>query len=148
MEVQRLVMRNFCQYTDRTMEFSPYVNLIAGPNGSGKTNAFRAILFLLIGDAQGSGVKSDNVYQLAPESEPAFVEGTFTHDGHTLEIHRGLRKSGNWLSLDGQQLTESSREMNALILQHLQTSVHILTNYAMVQQRKIDAWIDRTDSER
>ena len=148
MEVQQLVFKNFCQHADRTLEFSPYVNLVSGPNGSGKTNIFRGILLLLTGDAGGFCNKAENIYQLSDPKAPAYIEGVVRHRGHTLEIRRGLRHSPNWLKIDDHKVAESIKDIDAAILQELGTTAHMLTNYVLVQQRQIDAWIDKTPGER
>lgn len=42
-------LQNFRSYTDATFEFGPGVNIIVGPNGSGKTNLLESLQVLSIG---------------------------------------------------------------------------------------------------
>src|SRR5882757_1661657 len=42
-------LQHFRSYTDESFEFSPGVNIIVGPNGSGKTNLLEAVLVLARG---------------------------------------------------------------------------------------------------
>lgn len=42
--IANLRLQNFRSYTDETFEFSPAVNIVVGPNASGKTNLLEAVL--------------------------------------------------------------------------------------------------------
>lgn len=44
-------LQHFRSYSDAAFEFSPHVNIIVGPNGSGKTNLLEAILVLARGSS-------------------------------------------------------------------------------------------------
>ncbi len=44
-------LQQFRSYADASFEFSPHVNIIVGPNGSGKTNLLEAILVLALGSS-------------------------------------------------------------------------------------------------
>ncbi|MEM2741046.1 MAG: AAA family ATPase [Nitrososphaeria archaeon] len=45
--MKRLEIKNWCNHRQKTIEFKPGLNIIVGPNGSGKTNLIEAILFSL-----------------------------------------------------------------------------------------------------
>lgn len=47
--IANLRLQNFRSYSDETFEFSPGVNIVVGPNASGKTNLLEAILVLARG---------------------------------------------------------------------------------------------------
>lgn len=47
MLLKRLEIKNWCNHRQKTIEFKPGLNIIVGPNGSGKTNLIEAILFSL-----------------------------------------------------------------------------------------------------
>ena len=49
MQIKRLVLRNFRNYTSETVPFSPGVNFIYGKNGAGKTNLLEALSLLSTG---------------------------------------------------------------------------------------------------
>src|SRR5437870_4565070 len=44
-------LQNFRSYVDESFEFEPCVNIIVGPNGSGKTNLLEAILVACAGNS-------------------------------------------------------------------------------------------------
>ena len=64
-------LQNFRSYADATFEFEPGVNIVVGPNASGKTNLLEAILVL----CRGSSYRG-NDQLLAHGSEWARVDGT------------------------------------------------------------------------
>ena len=49
--IQSLRLQNFRSYLDASFEFGNGVNIIVGPNGSGKTNLLEAIQMVAIGDS-------------------------------------------------------------------------------------------------
>lgn len=49
--VNDIRVQSFRSYGDASFEFSPRVNIIVGPNGSGKTNLLEAILVLALGSS-------------------------------------------------------------------------------------------------
>jgi DNA replication and repair protein RecF len=54
MAISAIRLQNFRSYTDESFEFEPGVNIIVGPNASGKTNLLEAVLVL----AQGSSYRA------------------------------------------------------------------------------------------
>ncbi len=56
MKLQTLRVQNFRSYQDASFEFGEGVNIIVGPNGSGKTNLLEALLIL----AQGSSYRGSD----------------------------------------------------------------------------------------
>jgi len=55
--ISDLRLQNFRSYVDSSFEFGPGVNIIVGPNGSGKTNLLEALLVL----ARGSSYRVNDV---------------------------------------------------------------------------------------
>jgi DNA replication and repair protein RecF len=60
-----LRLQNFRSYIDESFEFSPGVNIIVGPNASGKTNLLEAILMI----ARGSSYRAKD-YELVRFEQP------------------------------------------------------------------------------
>ena len=53
--IHSLRLQNFRSYSDESFEFEPGVNIIVGPNGSGKTNLLEAILTIASGSSYRAG---------------------------------------------------------------------------------------------
>lgn len=60
MYLSQITLQNFRSYLQKTFDFSPKVNLILGPNGSGKTNILESIYFL----ASGKSFRASSSSQL------------------------------------------------------------------------------------
>jgi DNA replication and repair protein RecF len=58
--LSKLILENFRSYTRADFEFDPKINLILGPNGSGKTNILESIYFL----SCGKSFRSSSLSQL------------------------------------------------------------------------------------
>lgn len=82
MYLKRLLLRNFRNYSHAEVVFSPFVNLIQGENGQGKTNLLEAIHFLSTGRSFRA-----NLADLISFGERFFyLEGEFYKDGITQSI--------------------------------------------------------------
>ncbi len=55
MAIQSIRLQKFRSYADESFEFESGVNIIVGPNGSGKTNLLEAILAIAIGSSYRAG---------------------------------------------------------------------------------------------
>lgn len=58
MYLSKLLLQNFRSHTQQLIEFDPKLNLILGPNGSGKTNILEAIFLLAAGKSFRSSSQS------------------------------------------------------------------------------------------
>lgn len=63
-------LQNFRSYTDTTFEFEPGVNIVVGPNASGKTNLLEAILIL----CKGSSYRAPDQQLLTHEADWARID--------------------------------------------------------------------------
>lgn len=71
--ITSLRLQNFRSYADASFEFSPEVNIIVGPNGSGKTNLMEAILVL----ARGSSYRAKDADLIMFDQPWARLDGNF-----------------------------------------------------------------------
>lgn len=69
-------------YTNGLFEFSDQVNIIVGPNASGKTNLLEAIYMI----AQGSAFKSDDEHMLARNSTWGRIDATFDKHERSIKL--------------------------------------------------------------
>ena len=49
MRIRRVVMKNYRNYADETVEFSPGTNIFLGRNAQGKTNILEAVYYAALG---------------------------------------------------------------------------------------------------
>src|SRR5690606_545665 len=70
-------LQHFRSYGDQAFEFEPSVNIIIGPNASGKTNLLEAILLL----CRGKSYKTPSTHELVQHKESwARLDGMFEGD--------------------------------------------------------------------
>ncbi len=78
MRLERLMLRDFRNYEQAEVSFSPQVNVLLGRNAQGKTNLLEAIYLLAI----GKSFRTNNDRELARHGTEAFkVTGDFLGAG-------------------------------------------------------------------
>lgn len=147
MIVHKLVLKNFCQHRSFELELTPGLNLLMGPNGSGKTNILRALQFALVGDAGGDRAKADDVYQGIANGDASFVQAELEHAGEHILIKRGLSPQQNRMEIGDQSWTTVG-DINAELWRRLGATKKQLADYVFVRQRKIDEMFDQRPAER
>ena len=84
--IQQIWLQNYRSYTDQTFQFKPGVNIISGPNGSGKTNLLEAILLI----CQGKSYRASDIDLIQHQKPWSKIQATF-QDGsqRTIKIING-----------------------------------------------------------
>ncbi|KAI7944363.1 hypothetical protein MJO28_011891 [Puccinia striiformis f. sp. tritici] len=135
MHIESLTIQGFKSYRDATSveHFSPGVNVVVGRNGSGKSNFFSAIRFLL-NDQYGSLTREDRQSLLHEGSDnnstfSAFVEAVFDNSDQRFPTGKNqviIRRTDNriWIC----QLHSVSAS----------SSIRILVASAFITERFVD----------
>lgn len=93
MHLEKLSLTNFKNYEDGQFTFGQQVNVIVGPNGSGKTNLLDAIYFLALSK---SAFQSQDALVINHEADYFIIDGVFRRDDKhtqiTVSLQRGQRK--------------------------------------------------------
>ncbi len=74
MHLEKLSLTNFKSYEDARFQFGRQVNVIVGPNGSGKTNLLDAVYFLSLSK---SAFHSQDALNINHEADFFIIDGTF-----------------------------------------------------------------------
>jgi DNA replication and repair protein RecF len=82
MSITSIRLQNFRSYSDDSFEFEPGVNIVVGPNASGKTNLLEAVLVL----CRGSSFKARDSELVQLEKPWARLDGVFHKQTRTLKI--------------------------------------------------------------
>jgi DNA replication and repair protein RecF len=100
MYLESLRLTNFKNYDDTPFAFGPAVNVIVGPNGSGKTNLLDAVYFLALSK---SAFQSQDALCINHEANYFIIDGQFVtdedttdlthHTQITISLQRGQRKT-------------------------------------------------------
>lgn len=103
MHLEKLSLTNFKSYDDARFQFGRQVNVIVGPNGSGKTNLLDAVYFLSLSK---SAFHSQDILNINHEADFFIIDGTFAtgettptqesehlrHTQITISLQKGQRK--------------------------------------------------------
>lgn len=159
MYIKQLTIHGFKSYRDQTVfgPFSPETNIIVGRNGSGKSNFFSAIRFVLY-DAytklggqeerqallhEGSGATTSGSLSAYVEITLDNDEGRFPTGRPTTTIKRSVGVKKDEFSVDGRPATKAD------VINLLQTAGFSRSNpYYIVPQGRITALTNATNEER
>ncbi|XP_038693265.1 structural maintenance of chromosomes protein 3 [Tripterygium wilfordii] len=155
MYIKQVIIEGFKSYREQvaTEPFSPKINCVVGANGSGKTNFFHAIRFVLSDLFQN--LRSEDRHALLHEGAghqvlSAFVEIVFDNSDNRIPVDKeevrlrrtiGLKKDEYFL--DGKHITKNE------VMNLLESAGFSRSNpYYVVQQGKIASLTLMKDSER
>ncbi|KAL5765359.1 hypothetical protein ACOSP7_015976 [Xanthoceras sorbifolium] len=155
MHIKQVIIEGFKSYREQvaTEPFSPKINCVVGANGSGKTNFFHAIRFVLSDLFQN--LRSEDRHALLHEGAghqvlSAFVEIVFDNSDNRIPVDKeevrlrrtiGLKKDEYFL--DGKHITKTE------VMNLLESAGFSRSNpYYVVQQGKIASLTLMKDSER
>ncbi|MGF7216562.1 DNA replication and repair protein RecF [Spirosoma lacussanchae] len=94
MHLEKLSLTNFKNYEDGRYAFGRQVNVIVGPNGSGKTNLLDAVYFLSLSK---SAFQNQDAFSILHGADYFIIDGVFQETEHhhaqiTISLQRGQRK--------------------------------------------------------
>ncbi|XP_052205645.1 structural maintenance of chromosomes protein 3 isoform X2 [Diospyros lotus] len=155
MHIKQVIIEGFKSYREQvaTEHFSPKVNCVVGANGSGKSNFFHAIRFVISDLFQN--LRSEDRHALLHEGAghqvlSAFVEIVFDNSDNRIPVEKeevrlrrtiGLKKDEYFL--DGKHITKTE------VMNLLESAGFSRSNpYYVVQQGKIASLTLMKDSER
>lgn len=149
MQLLQLELKNWCQHRHRVCNFTRGLIAVMGRIGSGKSNILGAVRWCLTGENPNTGVKMDNVSQLAPEEEPAFAKLDFEHRGHLISVTRFLRpeKEQSVLLLDGVEAARGDKAVTAYVERILGIDSKFIGRFILVAQNEIFSFIEDERSE-
>lgn len=83
--ISSIRLQNFRSYSDESFEFEPGVNIVVGPNGSGKTNLLEAVLVL----ARGNSYRARDGELVRFDKAWARLDGNFQKTRRSLKLILG-----------------------------------------------------------
>ncbi|MFM2136166.1 MAG: replication and repair protein RecF, partial [Bacteroidota bacterium] len=90
MELRRLTLFNFKNYSQAEIDLDPSCNAFTGENGEGKTNLLDAIHYLALCKSYFHPVDSQNIRH---DEDTAMLQGLFLHNGKEESISCGIRRN-------------------------------------------------------
>lgn len=149
MQLLNLEVKNWCQHREFTCTFGRGLIAIVGRNGSGKSNLFGAVRWLLTGENPNYGLKAENVAQLAREGEKSYCRLELEHAGHIAVITRYIlpEKEQATFFLDGVEAARGDKQVTAAVETLLGLDGKFVSRFLLVQQDKLFRFIDDDKSD-
>jgi exonuclease SbcC len=149
MQLRSLLLRNFCQHVDTTVEFAPGPNWILGANSSGKSNAIKGGRFACIGESGNEGAKINDLnWQAAANGESGFVELHFDIQGQPGKIRRSINATRASLKLGSEKAINSSNAATAKLLEISGVSRRVIEDIVFVLQGELESILFERPSDR
>jgi DNA replication and repair protein RecF len=139
--INKIRLQHFRSYTDRTFALGEGVNIIAGPNASGKTNLLEAVLVA----ARGSSYKAKDAELVQFGSDWARLDAHVDDHIRTVKIRSGA-SAGKTFDLGGQVLTRlhPSRMLPAVLFEPNHLS--LLSGSPDLRRTFLDDLIEQTEA--
>ena len=117
MKIQELKMSNFRNYERLWLKFSPYVNILYGKNGTGKTNIVEAIYYMAL--TKSFRVNNDRLL-INKDAIAASVEGIIESKNSESKYKITINESGKKTEIDGNKqdkISDYVSNINVILFQ-------------------------------
>lgn len=135
-------LQNYRSYSDSSFEFEPHVNIIVGPNASGKTNLLDA-LFLTASGASMKPTKGSMVKDNEPWARIDVL--TNTNQARLVKIPNSLSKPE--LSIDDKLYKRLPLDKRLPVVLFEPNQLYFLTNSPDMRRQLIDDILDKIDPD-
>lgn len=123
MKIQKLILKHFGKFTDKTIHFSDGINILYGENESGKSTIHTFMKSMLFGLERGRGRASlnDTFTQYEPWENPNYYSGMleFESGGKHFLLNRNFDKYSKMAKLlcedDGEELSVEDGDLEAVL---------------------------------
>ncbi|EPY2526650.1 DNA replication/repair protein RecF [Listeria monocytogenes] len=115
MHLESIVLRNFRNYENLELEFSPSVNVFLGENAQGKTNLLEAVLMLALVKSHRTTNDKDFIMW---EKEEAKMEGRIAKHGQSVPLELAITQKGKRAKvnhLEQKKLSQYVGNLNVVI---------------------------------
>lgn len=143
MLIKSIKLFNFCQFSKLELDMEPGTTRVYAPNGAGKTNFLRGIVYALTGWFDPSwGNQSD--LQKDGTANPGFAEVTFEHDQSVYKIRRyalaGTKTPDQLSDTSGKVILEKRQRINAWLEERLPVNLTVLAQLMWLRQEN-SSWL-------
>jgi DNA replication and repair protein RecF len=138
--IDNLRLQQFRSYTDASFEFEPGVNIVVGPNASGKTNLLEAVLVL----ARGGSYKARDT-DLVQFSKPwARLDGYFGSQNRSVKLVQEELKVDKSFVLDDKPYKRLNLELTVPIVFFEPNHLQLITRGPEQRREYIDDLLERS----
>lgn len=151
MRLDTLELTNICQHEHLRWDFAGGLIGIYGPNGAGKSNALNVGCYSgLTNDySRHAQNKAGLIRQQSGPDDKSEIRLVFTHDGHQVEVIRGLqRPTRHLLKVDGEKIATKANEIQEHLEEVLGIKRNLIDNYMFIGQDDLYAFLSDTPATR
>ncbi len=146
MYLENISLHFFKNYAECTLNFSPDINCILGPNGSGKTNMLDAIHYLSLTKSAFNNIDQQNIQH---QKDFFSIRGLFADEGNKYQIQCSCKAGGKKvLKKDSSPYTRLSDHIGrfpcVLITPY---DIDLLRESSAIRRKFMDSIISQMDSQ-
>lgn len=133
-------LQHFRSYTDDSFEFEPGVNIVVGPNASGKTNLLEAVMVL----ARGSSFRARDI-ELVQFNKPwSRLDGNFEAQARTVKIEMYDQAAAKSFVIDDKPFKRLSLERTAPVVLFEPNHLQLMTRGPEQRRDYFDGMLERS----
>ncbi len=140
--VSSIRLQNFRSYSDASFEFEPGVNIIIGPNGSGKTNLLEAILVI----CSGNSYRARDLELIQFDKPWARLDGQFEKHVRILKLVKDAKTTQKSFELDDKLFKRLSLERTVPVVLFEPNHLQLITRGPQQRRDYFDDILERTQS--
>lgn len=138
--IANLRLQNFRSYNDESFEFDQGVNIIVGPNASGKTNLLEAVMVL----GQGSSFRARDAELVQFKKPWARLDGNFATHARTVKIQNSENAPIKSFVIDDKPLKRLSLERTAPVVLFEPNHLQLMVRGPETRREYFDELLERT----
>ncbi len=138
--ISTIRLQNFRSYRDSSFEFEPGVNIVVGPNASGKTNLLEAVILL----ARGSSYRARDVELIQFNKPWARLDGNFEKHTRVAKIEVLNDQANKSFVIDDKPFKRLSLERTVPIVLFEPNHLQLVTRGPEARRDYIDEMLERS----
>src|SRR5437868_11069026 len=140
--ISTIRLQNFRSYKDSSFEFEPGVNIIVGPNASGKTNLLEAVMVL----ARGSSFRARDAELVHFDKPWARLDGNFEKQVRVVKIEVVDDLSVKNFEVDGKPFKRLSLERSVPVVLFEPNHLQMLSRGPEARRDYFDEMLERSQT--
>jgi DNA repair exonuclease SbcCD ATPase subunit len=148
MRIEKLFLHNYCQHENLELNFSPGMNVIVGPIGSGKSNILKAIRFAFTNDSGNPGSREDDVLHGLPDGQRSGVHVVASHGLKRFVLGRNIRPASRSLQWDGEGVITADKAISHSLSTKLGIDPDLFDEIVIIPQGQMASVLNLTDTAR
>jgi DNA replication and repair protein RecF len=143
MAITSIRLQNFRSYSDESFEFEAGVNIVVGPNASGKTNLLEAVLVLCL----GGSFRARDSELLQHEKSWARLDGFFEKNSRVFKLEERNAKLYKSFEIDDKPYKRLSFERNLPVVIFEPNHLQLIVRGPEQRRDFIDGLLERSEPE-